>query len=65
MIDAPLLLVGSVLVDITRDKEWVDSVEEARILRTVSETEYVTYTHVGTPITMSASSRKGTSSLLP
>jgi START domain len=52
-VDDPLLLVGSVLVDITRDREWIDSVVEARILRTVSETEYVTYTHVGTPIAMS------------
>jgi hypothetical protein len=52
-IDEPLLLVGSVLVDIARDREWIDSLVESRILRTVSETEYITYTHVGTPITMS------------
>ena len=52
-IDEPLLLVGSVLVDIARDREWIDSLVESKILRTVSETEYITYTHVGTPITMS------------
>jgi hypothetical protein len=52
-IDDPLLVVGSVLVDVGRDKEWMDSLVEVRILRVVSETEYVTYTHVGTPITMS------------
>jgi hypothetical protein len=52
-VDAPLLLVGSVLVDITRNREWVDSVHESRILRQISETEYVTYTHIDTPITMS------------
>jgi len=52
-IDEPLLLVGSVLVDIARDREWIDSLVEAKILRTVSETEYITYTHVGTPPTMS------------
>ena len=52
-VDEPLLLVGSVLVDITRDTEWVDSLVEAKILRTVSETEYITYTHMGTPPTMS------------
>jgi hypothetical protein len=52
-IDEPLLLVGSVLVDIKRDREWIDSLVESKILRTVSETEYVTYTHIGTPITMS------------
>jgi hypothetical protein len=52
-IDEPLLLVGSVLVDVGRDHEWMDSLVEVRILRIVSETEYVTYSHVGTPITMS------------
>jgi hypothetical protein len=52
-IDAPLLLVGSVIVDVTRSKEWVDSVAESHVLRRVSETEYVTYSHIGTPITMS------------
>jgi hypothetical protein len=52
-IDAPLLLVGSVLVDVSRSREWVDSVVESHILRRVSETEYVTYAHIGTPITMS------------
>jgi hypothetical protein len=52
-VDEPLLLVGSVLVDINRSKEWVDSLVESRLVRTVSETEYVTWTHVGTPITMS------------
>ena len=52
-IDEPLLLVGSVLVDIARDREWIDSLVESKLLRTVSETEYITYTHIGTPITMS------------
>ncbi len=52
-IDEPLLLVGSVLVDIARDREWIDSLVESKVLRMVSETEYITYSHVGTPITMS------------
>jgi hypothetical protein len=52
-VDAPLLLVGSVLVEIDRDHEWIDSVAEARILRQVTQTEYVTYSHVATPPTMS------------
>jgi START domain len=51
-VDAPLLVVGSVLVDIARAHEWVDSLAEARILRRVSDTEYVTYSHVKTPVTM-------------
>lgn len=52
-VDAPLLAVGSVLVDVPRDKEWIDGLVEARVLRRVSETEYVVYSHLGTPPTMS------------
>ncbi len=52
-VDAPLLRVASVLVDINRGHEWIDSVAEARILRRVGNTEYVTYTHIATPPTMS------------
>jgi hypothetical protein len=52
-INAPLLLVGSVIVDVTRSREWVDSVVDSRVLRRVSETEYVTYSHIGTPFPLS------------
>jgi hypothetical protein len=48
-IDAPLLAVADVLVDVPHDNEWMDSVREARILRKVSDTEYILYSHVGTP----------------
>ena len=51
-VDAPLVRVGSVLVDVPREKEWMGSVAEARVLRRVSETEYVLYSHVATPPTM-------------
>jgi hypothetical protein len=51
-VDAPLLLVGSVLVEIERDHEWIDSVADARILRQLGPTEYLTYSHVKTPPTM-------------
>ncbi len=52
-VDAPLLAVGSVLVDVPHEKDWIDSLVEARVLRQVSDTEYVMYSHFGTPITMS------------
>ena len=52
-VDAPLLTVGSVLVDVARDHEWIDDIVEAHVLRRVSETEYVVYSHLGTPPTMS------------
>jgi START domain len=50
---APVLSVASVLVDVPREQEWMDSVVEARILRKVSDTEYIMYSHLGTPPTMS------------
>jgi hypothetical protein len=50
-VDEPLLLVGSVLVDVARSREWVDSVVDARVLRSIDASECITYTHVGTPIT--------------
>jgi hypothetical protein len=52
-VDAPLLSVGSVLVDVARDHEWIDGIADARVLRRVSETEYIVYSHLGTPPTMS------------
>jgi NAD(P)-dependent dehydrogenase (short-subunit alcohol dehydrogenase family) len=48
-VNAPIGRVGSVLVDVAREKEWVDSVVEARTLRKVSETEYIVYSHASTP----------------
>jgi hypothetical protein len=52
-VQAPLLAVASVLVDVPHEKDWIDSVVEARVLREVSPTEYIMYSHVGTPPTMS------------
>ena len=52
IVDAPLLLVGSVLIDTSRSTEWIDSLKESKILRKVSEEEYITYTHIATPIVM-------------
>lgn len=52
-VSAPVLSVAAVLVDVPREQEWMDSVVEARILRKVSDTEYILYSHLGTPPTMS------------
>jgi hypothetical protein len=52
-VSAPVLSVAAVLVDVPREQEWMDSVVEARILRKVSDTEYIMYSHLGTPPTMS------------
>lgn len=50
---APLLQVADVLVDVPHEKDWIDSVKEARILRKVSDTEYIMYSHLGAPPTIS------------
>jgi len=47
-----LLAVADVLVDVPHETEWMDSVREARILRKVSDTEYILYSHLGTPPTL-------------
>jgi hypothetical protein len=54
-VDAPLLMVASVLADVPHNKDWMDDVVESRILRSVSLTEYILYTHIGGSTTMSDS----------
>jgi hypothetical protein len=51
-IDAPPGRIAHVILDCSRTHEWVDNLEECRWLRKVSETEYVTYNHFGTPFVM-------------
>jgi hypothetical protein len=48
-VPAPLLSVANVLVDVSHNNQWMDSIREARILRKVSDTDYVLYCHIGTP----------------
>jgi hypothetical protein len=51
-IDAPIARVASILIDIERGPEWMDSLVDAHAVRRVSETEYVEYDHIGTPFVM-------------
>jgi hypothetical protein len=46
---APLVRVASVVFDTSRATEWIDSLVEARVVRRMSDTEYVEYDHVKTP----------------
>jgi hypothetical protein len=48
-VDAPLIRVVSVLLDYARAPEWVDSLEEVRIVRMTGPLEFVEYDRVGTP----------------
>jgi uncharacterized protein YndB with AHSA1/START domain len=48
-IERPLTKVFQVLFDTTRATEWISDLEECRIIREVTETEFIEYDHVGTP----------------
>jgi len=49
IVNAPIIRVASVLLDYDRAVEWVDSLEEVRVVRMLSATEFIEYDHVGTP----------------
>jgi hypothetical protein len=49
VIDAPIVRVASVLVDDDRAPEWIDSLEEARLVRVLPPNEFVEYNHLRTP----------------
>ncbi|HVJ17421.1 MAG TPA: START domain-containing protein [Polyangiaceae bacterium] len=52
VVAAPILRVASVLTDVSRATEWIDSLEEAKIVRKISDTEYIKWDHIGTPFVL-------------
>jgi len=52
IVAAPLARVASVIFDTARATEWIDSLVEARVVRRISDTEYVEYDHFATPFVM-------------
>lgn len=48
-IDAPLPLVATVIFDTSRAKEWVVDLESTKIVRWVSDSEFIEYDHIKTP----------------
>lgn len=52
VVDAPIAKVIQVLLDYTRATEWIDSCVEQKLIRKISLTEDVEYSHIGTPIVM-------------
>lgn len=50
LVNAPLSRVASVFFDPIRAKEWVEDLEETRILGWTSDSEFLEYDHIGTPI---------------
>jgi len=51
-LDAPLDRVAALILDYDRAPDWVDHLEEERVLRQVSPGEFIEYTHIGTPFVM-------------
>lgn len=49
VVDAPIVRVASVLLDYTRAPEWIDSLEQVRVVRMLGPLEFVEYDRVGTP----------------
>ena len=52
VIKAPIERVASILTDTTRATEWVHNLKEGKLIRKISNTEYISYSHIGTPIVM-------------
>lgn len=48
-IEAPLWKVAATLLDTERAPEWVDSLEQSRVVRRIDLNTYVEYNHIGTP----------------
>lgn len=49
VVNAPLVRVASVIFDTARGKEWIDSLADARVVRRISDLEYIEYDHFSTP----------------
>lgn len=52
VVDAPLLRVASVLIDTTRSTEWIDRLDEIKVVRKLSEDEEIHWTHITTPVVL-------------
>jgi hypothetical protein len=52
VVAAPLVRVASVVFDTARASEWIDSLVDARVVRRMSDFEYVEYDHFGMPFVM-------------
>jgi hypothetical protein len=49
VVDAPVATVALVLLDDARAQEWVDSLAESRVVRTLSAHDYIEYNHIDMP----------------
>jgi hypothetical protein len=49
IVDAPMEKVASIIIDTTRGAEWINSLVLSKVVRNISETEFIEYDHVGIP----------------
>jgi hypothetical protein len=49
IVNAPMEKVASVIIDTTRGAEWINSLVESKVIRPISDTEFIEYDHVGIP----------------
>ena len=52
VVAAPMLKVISILSDVPRGVEWIDSLKDTLLVKKNSETNWIAYTHIGTPMVM-------------
>jgi hypothetical protein len=50
VVNAPILRVASVLVDSARAPEWIDKLAEVKVIRKISDDEYIHWNHISTPM---------------
>ncbi len=49
VVNVPIEKVASVIIDTTRGTEWISSLVESKVVRAISDTEFIEYDHVGIP----------------
>jgi hypothetical protein len=49
IVNAPIEKVASVIIDTTRGTEWISSLVESKVVRAISDAEFIEYDHVGIP----------------
>jgi hypothetical protein len=49
IVNAPIEKVASIIIDTTRGAEWINSLVLSKVVRNISDTEFIEYDHVGIP----------------
>ena len=49
IVNAPMEKVASIIIDTTRGVEWINSLVLSKVVRNISDTEFIEYDHVGIP----------------